>query len=390
MLEIRLGSDDVLLPLVGITDVLAEGSVEALCVLLLHHALAVGRIADHDARLAGQIHLGGIAVTEGDAVSNTGLSCVGDGKADALGVVVGAQDLVLALEFLVLCFSANVAPNIGGAPGECLAHEAAVHTGSLITGNQSSLDGNGTGTAEGIPEELAAAITGQHDHSGSQSFTQRCIVADGTVAALVEAGTGGIQVQSDLVSHDGKLQLILGAGFGQPAYTVLFTQTAGSGFLDDGLAVGNGHQLGVQAVALDGELAILGDEIFQIGAVNALEQLFEGGSLEGCQHQQNTLAGTQADVCLGHGTLVTGEEDAAVFDPDIFNIQAAQFVAGDAFQTKKTRNRKFKFIHKYSFLLCQGIIFFGFRYRSCSEKTQPQYFWMYIPSSRAFSWPGRK
>ena len=103
-------------------------------------------------------------------------------------------------------------------------------------------------------------------------------------------------------------------------------------------------------MALDGELAISGDEIFQIGAVNALEQIFKGGSLEGCQHQQHTLAGTQADVCLGHGPLVTGEEDAAVFHPDIFNVQAAQFVAGDAFQTKQTGNRKFKFRHKYSFL----------------------------------------
>ena len=42
-------------------------------------------------------------------------------------------------------------------------------------------------------------------------------------------------------------------------------------------------------MALDGELAILGDEVLQIGVVDALEELLEGGGLEVSQNDQVTL-----------------------------------------------------------------------------------------------------
>ncbi len=48
----------------------------------------------------------------------------------------------------------------------------------------------------------------------------------------------------------------------------------------------------------------------------------------------------------------------------------------------------FYIVRPYS--VSQGMIFFALRYRSSSENTQPQYFWMYIPSSRARSCPSRK
>ena len=245
MLELRLGGDDILLPVTRKLPVTAHGSVKALGALLLHHTLAVGRIADDDALLSRQIHLGGIAVTEGNAVGNACLPGIGNGQGNALGVVVGAQDLVLAVEFLVLGLGSGLAPDLGVAEGEGFPGEPAVHTGSLVPGNEGSLDGNGAGAAEGVPDEVPATVVGQHHHGGSQGFPEGSLVGVGTVAALVEAGAGGIQVQLHPVIHNGELELILGAGFRQPGDTVLLSQAAGCGLLDDGLAVGDGHELGV-------------------------------------------------------------------------------------------------------------------------------------------------
>ena len=93
-------------------------------------------------------------------------------------------------------------------------------------------------------------------------------------------------------------------------------------------------------MALHGELAVLGDIVLQIGMVHALEQFFKrlGGKLS--QHHHDPLAGTQADICLGQSSLVTGKENSAILHPHIFHIQPAQLVTGDTFQTKQTRNNK--------------------------------------------------
>ena len=109
--------------------------------------------------------------------------------------------------------------------------------------------------------------------------------------------------------------------------------------------------------ALHRELAVLGDIVFQIGIVNALEQLFEGGCLEVSQHQQHALAGTQADIGLCHGDFVAGEENTAVLYPDVLDIQPAQFITGNALQTKEAGHGKFKIRHR--FLLKYGSSMIG-------------------------------
>ena len=345
MLELRLGGDDVFLPAVGVADVLAEGGIEALGILLLHHTLAVGRVADDDTLGSGQIHLGGIPVPEGNAVGHTGLAGVGNGQGNALGVIVRAKNLVLAVEFPVLGLCPDIPPDLGVAPGEGFSGKPAVHTGGLVSGDEGSFNSNGSGAAEGVPDEVPAPVLGQHDHSGSQGLPEGCFVGVGPVAPLVEAGAGGVQIQLDTVIHNGKLQLILGAGFGQPGDAVLLAQALGGRLLDDGLAVGDAHQLGAEAVALHRELAVPGKEPLQRGIVDTLEQLLKGGGLEVGNGDQHTFTGAQADIGLGHGGFVAGEEDPAVLHPDVFQVQPTQLVTGNALQTKQAGHGKFKLIH---------------------------------------------
>ena len=100
-------------------------------------------------------------------------------------------------------------------------------------------------------------------------------------------------------------------------------------------------------MALHGEGTVPGDIVFQITVVHALEQLFKGGGLEIRQHDQHTLAGAQAHIGLGHGGFVAGKQHPAVLHPDVFDIQPAQLVTGDALQSKQTGDGKFKVRHNY-------------------------------------------
>ena len=129
---------------------------------------------------------------------------------------------------------------------------------------------------------------------------------------------------------------------------------------------------------LHGEGTVSGDEALQLRFINTLEQLFKGGGLEVRQDDQHPLAGAQADIGLGKGALVPGKQHPAVFHPDILNVQPPQFVSCQALQAKQAGNGKFHFFHRFSHFLVNsaiyGMILLFFKYRSSSEKTQPQYF----------------
>ena len=349
MLKLRLGGDDILFPAVGIAQVPPQLLIEPLSRPLLQHPLAVGRVADENAALGGQVHLGSVPIPEGNTVGNAGLSGVGHGQGNALGIVVRAQNLVLPLEFLVLCLGAHLPPKAGLHPGEGLGGKPAVHARRPVFGDQRRLDGDGAGAAEGIPDKIPTPVTGQLHHGGGQGLPQGSVVALGTVAPLVKPRAGGVQVQLHPVVHDGKLELVFRAGFRQPGHAVLFAQPPGGGLLHNGLAVRHAHELTAQAVTLHRERPVLGDVVFQLRAVNPLKQLFKGGCLEIRQHQQHPLAGAQAHVGLGQRPLVSGKQHPAVLHPDVFHIQSAQLVAGNALQAEQRRHGKFKIRHSFSF-----------------------------------------
>ena len=360
MLKFRLGGDDVLLPAIGVFQVTTQGGIQPLGALLLHHPLTVGGIADEDAFIAGQTHLGGIPILEGNQPIHRCLFGIRHGKGHAFGVVVRGQNVIEALELLVPHLRAHIAPQAQIHPGERLCREPAVHTRGLVAGNQRRLDGNGAAAAETVPQELSAPIVGQHDHGSCQRLPQGGIVAIGTVAPLVQTRAGGIQVQLHPVIHDGKLQLVFQPRLRQPVHAVFFTQPPGSCLLDDGLTVRHAHELAVQAVTLHRESAVLGDEVFQIGAVHPLEQLLEAFGGEIRQHNQHPLAGTQPHIGLDHGSLVTGKQHPTVFHPDVLNAHAFQLVPRQTFQAKQTGYRKFQICHRFSsyinvsFFECNG------------------------------------
>ena len=173
---------------------------------------------------------------------------------------------------------------------------------------------------------------------------QRGIVTHGAVAALVQAQAGGIQKHFTDVLHQREADLINGTGFRQPAQTVFGTQTIHSCLFHNGLAVGDGVQLAVQTVALDGELTILGDHILQRQRFDALVQLFKGLGLKATQQNHDTFAHPQTQIGFGHGIVSAGKKCPAVFHPDVFHLHALELIAHQSFQTEQAGNGKSKIL----------------------------------------------
>ena len=74
--SLRLGGNDILLPAVGKFHVPAERPVELLGASLLEHALAIRGIADHEALVRRQAHLGRVCLAEVDQLPNARFSGV--------------------------------------------------------------------------------------------------------------------------------------------------------------------------------------------------------------------------------------------------------------------------------------------------------------------------
>ena len=164
--------------------------------------------------------------------------------------------MVIPVEFLIQGFTAGFLPQLGLADVPLLAGEAAVQTRGAVFCNHCGLNGDGARAAEGIHKVVPATIPGKIHHGGGESFPQRRIIPHGTVAALVEACAGGVQKQLGLILHNGELKLIQAAGFRHPAHMIFLSQTLGRGLFHNGLTVGDGVELGAQAVPLYRECTI--------------------------------------------------------------------------------------------------------------------------------------
>ena len=152
----------------------------------------------------------------------------------------------------------------------------------------------------------------------------------------MEPRTGGVQKQLRLILHNGKLQLVQGAGLREPADFVFLPQPFGSSLLDDGLAIRDGVELGTQTVPFHRKCAVPGNEFLQRGMKDALKQLFKGFGGETGQPQQDPFSGTQIQVGFDDIGKVPVEQDAAVFRTDVQKVHPPQLLSGDTLQSEQT------------------------------------------------------
>ena len=86
-------------------------------------------------------------------------------------------------------------------------------------------------------------------------------------------------------------------------------------------------QLGIQAVALDGERALLRDKAFERDRLHALIQLLETPCGKTRKQEHHALAHAQTDIRTRHIRKIAVKKHAAVFYADIFQLHTAQLVA---------------------------------------------------------------
>lgn len=99
-------------------------------------------------------------------------------------------------------------------------------------------------------------------------------------------------------------------------------------------------------MALDGERAVPGNELFQGQGADVFKEGIEVGGVEPAQHQQHPFAGAEVQIDpgdIGRGCVT---EDPSVFRPDVAQVQAAQLIGGDALQPEQSGNGKLQLCHK--------------------------------------------
>ncbi|CAN4006668.1 Collagen-like protein, partial [Dysosmobacter welbionis] len=138
----------------------------------------------------------------------------------------------------------RVQPQLGGEALPLLGGKAPVQAWGPVFGDQRRLDGNGAAAAEGVAERIPPPVAGEQHQGGGQRLPQGGAVVVGPVAPLVESVAGGVQVHGCGVLDEGELDLIAVPGLRQGLAAVGLAKPLGSGLFHNGLAGGDGVELG--------------------------------------------------------------------------------------------------------------------------------------------------
>ena len=241
-----------------------------------------------------------------------------------------------------------------------LSGKAAAQTGGQIQCLLRGLNDQRTGAAERVLHERVTAHVAQIGDSGGQRLLdgrQRGIFA---VAALVQAVTGGVEIDLHRVLAQRKADLVQRTILRQGADLVAVHQPLDDGFFYDALAGGDAGQLAGQARALDREGRIGGEQLLPRDGVAAVKQLVKGGGLVGGQQQQHTLSGAQVQVGGRDHIRPALKCHTAVRHLNILCAQTLDLKVQRGFSTEEAgRDHRVKCRHRCPFLLicrelCRG------------------------------------
>ena len=129
---------------------------------------------------------------------------IGNRNGKTVRIDIGAQNPIIAAVFQVSCFGFDRFPNIGRNTAPFLRAEFTLQTGRTVQRRQSRFNHNRPRSAKRIPEKVTSAITRKMNQRRRHRLMKRRLIADGTVAALVQADTGGIEKDLADVLHNGK------------------------------------------------------------------------------------------------------------------------------------------------------------------------------------------
>ena len=121
----------------------------------------------------------------------------------------------------------------------------------------------------------------------------------------------------------------------EPLYAVDAFEPFHNGLLYYFLTVGNGEEFGVEAVALDGEGPVGGNEALPGQGPGPLKELLKAESFKTAQLYKHPLAYAKTDVGPGDGLVSPGKKYPAVFGGDPIHIHAPELLGDGTLQTQQ-------------------------------------------------------
>ena len=106
----------------------------------------------------------------------------------------------------------------------------------------------------------------------------------------MQAFSGSIDAQGDPVLHNSKLYLVKSARFIKPGYAVYTLQPFDNSFLDNGLAVGYGKELGVEAVPFYREGPVFRNIVFPGQSLGLFKELLKAQGIKSPDFDHDHLA----------------------------------------------------------------------------------------------------
>jgi len=241
-----------------------------------------------------------------------------------------------------------------------LGGKAAAQTGGQIQRLLRSLNDQRAGAAERVLHERVTAHAAQIGDGGGQRFLDGCQRGVFAVAALVQAVTGGVEIDLHRVLAQRKADLVQRTVLRQGSDLMAVHQPLDDGFFYDALAGRDAGQLAGQARALDREGRVGGEQLLPRDSVATVKQFIKGGGLVGGQQQQHALGGAQVQVGGGDHIRPALKCHTAVRHLNILCAQTLDLKVQRGFGTEEAgRDHRVKCRHRCPFLLicrelCRG------------------------------------
>ena len=200
-------------------------------------------------------------------------------------------------------------------------------------------------------------MVGAQARSGAQGRRQRLLQRGGVglrpVAALVKPAAGRIDIQRRLIFHQGELDLVQRARLLEPRDLILRLQPLHHRFFDDGLAVADAEQVGIERIALHREAVGLADPFLPRQRLHALKELLEGVGLKRAHQDQDALREARADAGPRQDMLVAGKQHPAVFRLYVLRFHFAQLVRDQSLQPQQAGDAVM--VRHTSLLICKRV-----------------------------------
>ena len=161
----------------------------------------------------------------------------------------------------------------------------------------------------------------------------------------MQAITGAVKTHADLVAQNREAHAVGLARFREPAYVVGLLKGGDDGLFDNALAVGDAGKPGADAVAVHGEDCVGGQERGPVGGLDTLEEGIERVCTEGADLQQDAFGVARPEVCTGKRICIAREGNTTVGGLDVFKAQTAEFIGGDALDTKQAGRMDSEIVH---------------------------------------------